>query len=127
MTRVYQQAVPEFFLLSEANGTRSRDTVYVKQAAGAYYPPGTILVKEEIAGEQQLEFVPVTASVAAYTNPLMLVITSQGVDASVAGARAFVIARDAEVKASVVPGFAGDQSLVDRITDGLYQLGIIVR
>lgn len=101
------------FLLSEANGTRSRESVTV---TGGSYPAGQVLGKVTASGKYAAYDGDATDGTEVAAGVLY-----DAVDASTADATGVAIVRDAEVKGAL---------LTDNDADGtadLAAVGIIVR
>lgn len=111
------------FLLSEANGNRSRDVVTVASGSGVI-APGTILGKLTSGGKYQPS--PATGTDGSQT---AVAVALYGCDATSADQKLVVVARDAEVNVNLL-SYA---STVDDATKKaakatqLAAVGIIVR
>lgn len=95
------------FLLSEGNGQRSREAVVVTQS-GAALASGTVLGKITASGK----FVPYAPGASDGSENAVAVLIPN-LPAATGDVRAAVIARDAEVKSSMLTGrdTAGDAEL----------------
>lgn len=109
------------FLVSEANGARSRDVVTI--ASGEVLEPGTVLGKVTASGKYvQLDPAASDGSEAAAA------ILYEGVDASAADTTRTVLIRDAEVNGGEIvwpDGITGPQKTT--AIGQLAALGILVR
>lgn len=103
------------FLLSEANGTRSREQVTIAAAATAMVA-GTVVGKISASGKYKAY-----SNVAADGTEVAAGVLLYNVADSAADQKVVIIARDAEVQASVLTG-----SDAAGVTD-LAAVGIIVR
>lgn len=103
------------FLLSEANGTRSREEVVIAAAAGAMVP-GTVVGKITASGK----YVAYSNGAADGTQTAVGVLYHDVPD-SAADQKAVIIARDAEVNGDELTG-SDAPALVE-----LAAIGIIVR
>lgn len=109
------------YLVSEANGTRSRDVVTL--AAGHKVAPGDVLAKVTATGK----YVPLDPA-GADGSEAAIAIAFDHVDATTAEKPAVITARDSEVRASAL-GWPAGISGADR-AEGLAALagvGIIAR
>lgn len=109
------------FVVSEANGFRSRDTVTI--AAGADVRPGEVLGKITASGKYTAR-----AAGAVDGSQVAVAIAYAGAPAAAAGADCVVIARDAEVATADLVWPAGaDQAARDSGVAELAAVGIIAR
>lgn len=111
------------FLLSEANGKRSRDTVTIVSGAGVL-EAGTVLGKITASGKFTES--PATGADGSQT---AVAVLAYGVDATSADAAAVIVARDAEVKASELAYAASVDDATKRAAKAaqLAAVGIMVR
>jgi hypothetical protein len=140
MATLTRRPLDEGFLLSEANGFRSRAAVTLK--AGADYDAGSVLVAEYTQSEpgdpdaeppvQASGYDTATGKHVLATKALLdayetddVVILCRRTNATEAAVDAAVIARDAEVKDSEL--IVGAATTVDDVKAALTAKGIIVR
>lgn len=96
MSTLTEGKYPGEFLMSEANGTRSRDTVTVVSGAGVI-EPGTVLGKITASGKYT------TALLASNDgSESAAAIALYGCDATSADASVVIISRDAEVNSNML-------------------------
>lgn len=110
------------FLLSDANGTRSRDIVKIASGAGAL-KAGTVLGRVAVSGEYVI-YNPANVD----GSEVAAAVLYGNVDASTAAANAVAVVRDAEINKSELIWFSG--ATVDQINAGVANLatvGIIAR
>lgn len=111
------------FLLSEANGNRSRDVVTVASGAGVI-APGTVLGKLTTGGKYTPS--PATGSDGSQTG---VAVALYGCDATSADQKLVVIARDAEVNVNLLAYASSVDDATKRAAKAtqLAAVGIIVR
>lgn len=83
------------FVLSEASGNRSYDTVTIKSGAGKL-KPGAILGR--VTADKKFTTSPHAETVGIEGAETAVAILAYGVDATTADVEAVILARDAEVK-----------------------------
>lgn len=89
---IVQTRGPGFFMVSEANGTLSRDEIIISSAAAAILQQGTVLGKITASGK----FIPCVVTAVDGSQDAAAILWG-AVDATVADAKAVGIARLAEV------------------------------
>lgn len=111
------------FLLSEANGSLSREVVTVASGAGVI-APGTVLGKLTSGGK----FVPSPAT-GSDGSQTAVAVALYGCDATSADQKITVIARDAEVNANLISHASSVDDATKRAAKAtqLAAVGIIVR
>lgn len=111
------------FILSEANGLRSRDTIKIASGAGKVLP-GAVLGKITASGK----FAP-HAPAAADGSQTAVAVLYAAVDATAADAIGVAVTRDAEVKLSELILNAATDTDPEKATvfASLAAVGIIVR
>lgn len=111
------------FLLSEANGNRSRDVVVVASGAGVI-APGTVLGKLTTGGKYTPS--PATGSDGSQT---AVAVALYGCDATSADQKVVVIARDAEVNTNLLAYASSVDDAAKKAAKAtqLAAVGIIVR
>jgi hypothetical protein len=111
------------FLLSEANGNRSRDVVTVASGAGVI-APGTVLGKLTSGGKYTPS--PATGSDGSQT---AVAVALYGCDATSADQKVVVIARDAEVNTNLLAYASSVDDAAKKAAKAtqLAAVGIIVR
>lgn len=111
------------FLLSEANGNRSRDVVTVASGAGVI-APGTVLGKLTSGGKYTPS--PATGSDGSQT---AVAVALYGCDATSADQKVVVIARDAEVNTNLLAYASSVDDATKKAAKAtqLAAVGIIVR
>ena len=123
MTVLVETRHPGEFILSEANGQRSRETITIASGAGVI-AAGTVLGKVTASGKY------VASSVAASDgSEVPTAINIYGADASSADATVSAIARDAEVNGKCLTWHADRDQPAERAAANaaLANLGVIVR
>lgn len=114
---------PADYLVSEANGTRSRDVVTVLKKASHRLGPGTVLGKVTASGK----YVPVNFSGSDGSETACAILFDH-VDATQSDRSAVITARDAEVKKTALAWPPGAQTTqIDSALAQLAQLGIVAR
>lgn len=108
------------FLVSEANGTRSREVVTI--LADQVLPPGAVLGKVT-ASDKYVAY----DNGAADGSQTAVAILYAPVDATGADAQATVVVGDAEVNAAELDWGANDQAGIDAGLADLLSLGIVPR
>jgi hypothetical protein len=96
------------FIVSEANGYRSREQIVV--AMGGLYPDGTIL--QAVAGDE-VKYAPFAGGGDEEDGGGPLAVLFQTVDARAADVRATGMVRDCELQRAMLK-FAGEVSAADR-------------
>jgi ABC-type nitrate/sulfonate/bicarbonate transport system substrate-binding protein len=111
------------FILSEANGLRSRDTIKIASGAGKVLP-GAVLGKITASGK----FVP-HAPAAADGSQNAVAVLYAAVDATAADAVGVAVTRDAEVKVSELILNAATDTDPEKVAvyASLASVGIVVR
>ena len=123
MTVLVETRHPAEFILSEATGQRSRDTITIASGAGII-AAGTVLGKVTATGKY------VASAVGASDgSEVPAAINIYGADASTAGANVSAIVRDAEVNGHCLVYHADRDQPAEKAAalDALKSLGIIVR
>jgi hypothetical protein len=123
MTVLTESRHPGEFLMSEASGQRSRETITVAAGAGVI-APGTVLGQITASGKHLA-----SAIGAADGSQTAVAISLYGCDASLGDQRIAAIVRDAEVNGNILTFHADRGQAAERaaaIAD-LAALGIIVR
>jgi hypothetical protein len=116
MTVLTENLRPGEFIISEANGTRSRDVVTIDASAGAMVP-GTVIAKLVAGGK----YVAYVESLGTDGSEIAAGILCAAVDDSASDQQAVIISRDAEVLEICLTG-------LDSVGKAdLAALGIIVR
>ena len=116
------------FLVSEANGYRSREAITVAKGAGKL-PPGTVLARLSAdAGDQKAgEFVPLVAGGANGTGAFAGICYEQ-VDATAAPVSVTAICRDAEIqRAKLVFAGTPDAAAKLAVYSAMAALGLALR
>ena len=123
MTALQEKPRPCAFVMSEANGQRSRGTVTVASGAGPI-EPGTVLGKITASGKYIA-----SAAGASDGSQTAVAIALYGCDATAADAPVAAIVRHAEVNAALLIYHADrDQAAEKTAANGaLAAVGIIVR
>lgn len=111
------------FLLSEANGNRSRDVVTVASGAGVI-APGTVLGKLTTGGKYVPS--PATGSDGSQT---AVAVAFYGCDATSADQKIAIVARDAEVNSNILSYASSVDDAAKKAAKAtqLAAVGIIVR
>lgn len=114
---------PGEFLLSEANGNRSRDVITVASGAGVI-APGTVLGKLTSGGKYTPS--PATGSDGSQT---AVAVALYGCDATSADQKLVVVARDAEVNINLLAYASSVDDATKKAAKAtqLAAVGIIVR
>ena len=123
MTVLVETRHPGEFILSEANGQRSRETITIASGAGVI-AAGTVLGKVTASGKY------VASAVGASDgSEVPAAINTYGTDASSADATVSAIARDAEVNGKCLTWHADRDQPAERAAANaaLANLGVIVR
>lgn len=123
MTVLVETRHPGEFILSEANGQRSRETITIASGAGAI-AAGTVLGKVTASGKY------IASAVGASDgSEVPAAINIYGADASSADAVVSAIARDAEVNGKCLTWHADRDQPAERAAANaaLANLGVIVR
>lgn len=114
---------PGEFLLSEANGDRSRDTITIASGAGIV-APGSVLGKVTASGKYVLS--PDTGADGSQT---AVAVALYGCDATSSDQKIVAVTRDAEVNSNILTHAASVNDATKRGTKAtqLAAVGIIVR
>lgn len=123
MTTLTQGIQPGEFLMSEANGTRSREAVTVTVASSAKLPSGTVLGKITASGK----YVVYANGASDGSEAAAAVLLTELQDGVNGDYPATVIVRDAEVIGDRLDWKASDGTAVTAGKADLKALGIIVR
>lgn len=123
MTVLIETNHPGAFLLSEAQGQRSRDNITIAGGAGIV-SPGSVLGRVTATGKYV-----VSAAGASDGSQVPAAITIYGADASAADVRISAIVRDAEVNGHCLVYHADRDQPAEKAAahDALKSSGIIVR
>lgn len=117
------------FLMSEANGMRSRETVTIVSGAGVI-APGTVLGKYT-SGTNSGKYSPAPNAAADpdVGNQTAVAVALYGCDATSAAATCVVVARDAEVNRNMLTYASSVDDATKKATKAtqLAAVGIIVR
>ena len=114
------------FLLSEASGNRSRNTVTIASGEGKL-SAGTVIGKITASGEYAAS--PDAVTVGKEGAETAIAVLATGIDATDAAVEAVIIDRDAEVKTSMLiyEATVNDQPKTDAKNAQLDAVGIRVR
>lgn len=131
MAELTRRPLNEGFLLSEANGFRSRETVTLK--AGSAYQAGSVLIAEYVEAVADSgnfntatgKHILATAALVVAYSTVSAAVLCRYTDATDGAVDAAVIARDAEVKDTELV-FGADTD-VDDLRAALEAKGIAVR
>lgn len=119
-----QTAPAEAFVLSEANGGRSRDEITLKQDAAPYLPGALVVAEPDVNGNPSSVYVPATAESLTITT-VKLAIVLRFKDATAGNVRAAGFVRDGQVKGQELVLYDG--LTINDVDDMLAEQGIIVR
>ena len=93
---------PGEFLLSEANGQRSRSSVTIASGSGVIAPGAVLGVYTSGANAGKYSLAPASAADPNVGNQTAVAVALYGCDATSADQQIAVIARDAEVNANIL-------------------------
>lgn len=116
------------FLVSEANGYRSRESIIVAQGAGKL-PAGTVLARltADVGAGKAGEFVPYLAGGASGAGAFGA-ICYEPIDATAAAVNVTGIVRDAEIqRAALVFAAGNDAAAQNAAFTGMAALGLALR
>lgn len=129
MTTFTEGRHPGEFLISEANGNRSRETITVVAGSGVIAPGGVLGVYTSGANAGKYSLAPAAAADPDVGNQTAVAVALYGCDATSTDQKLVVIRRDAEVNGNIL-SYASSVDTANEKTAKAAQLaavGIIVR
>jgi hypothetical protein len=129
MTVLLEGRHPGEFLLSEANGQRSREEITIASGSGIIAPGAVLGVYASGAHAGKYSLAPAVAADPDVGNQVAVAVALYGCDATTSDRRIAVIRRDAEVNGTILSFASSVDDAAKRAakTAQLAAVGIIVR